>query len=320
MRNNDIVLVTGAGGSLGRVVAQRLVREGYKVRGFGLGEQYYRSTGVFQAMSDTGLFRFEIGSILDRLALTQAMDGARFVVHLAAISGIRKTEDNRLRCFDINVNGTHNVLDACTVNRVERIINISSSAVYGHPDLNPVPETADLTPLNTYGFTKLAAEHLVEAFAQSFPQLGYTTLRLFNAYAGGGSGELAIDAFISRVLRGERPVVFGDGNQKRCFTHAEDVAAAVVQSIRVSIARNRTYNIGNPSEVISIRSLAQLVIDTLSTQALEIDHRPARDVIIEEVAEIWADIRAAQADLKFEPRVSLQDGLRRAAVTRSKDA
>src|SRR5215469_11196703 len=139
------VFVTGAGGSIGRIIVRTLLARGYRVRGFGLGEQYYRTPVFFRELEKLGDFRFEIGSILDQQALTQAMRGASHVVHLAAMTG-RKAEENRLRCFDINVNGTQKVMAACVANRVTHIVNISSSAVYGIPSKNPVTEAEPPKP------------------------------------------------------------------------------------------------------------------------------------------------------------------------------
>ena len=225
----DLVFVTGAGGAIGRIVARTLLDRGYRVRGFGLGEQYYRDPDFFRELERRGDFQFEIGSILDQHSVVRAMSGAAKVIHLAAMTGVRRTQEDRLRCFDINVNGTQKVMAACVANGVDHVVNLSSSAVYGVPSQNPVPENEALKPQSPYALSKAAGEEVVAAFAQAFPKLHYTTLRLFNAYGEHCASTLAIDAFVTRVAQGQSPVVNGDGLQQRCYTHAEDIGEAIIR-------------------------------------------------------------------------------------------
>jgi nucleoside-diphosphate-sugar epimerase len=309
--SEDLVFVTGAGGSIGRVIARKLLECGYRVRGFGLGEQYYRTPDVFHRLESVGDFKFEIGSILDQQALTAAMRGARYVVHLAAMTG-RKAEENRLRCFDINVNGTQKVMASCLVNRVAHIVNISSSAVYGVPTNNPVTEDEMPKPVSAYAISKLAAEEAVAAVAQAYPDIHFTTLRLFNAYGDQGSSDRAIDTFVARTTKGLPPIVSGDGEQLRCYTHAEDIAEVIVRVLREPKARNRTYNLGNPDAVTSIRALAGHVISTMSPDKLLKPEFAARqgDGPMP-VAAIWADVTRLEAEIGYRPRIGLREGLER---------
>jgi nucleoside-diphosphate-sugar epimerase len=310
--DGDLIFVTGAGGAIGRIVARTLLNRGYRVRGFGLGEQYYREPNFFHDLEQHGDFRFEIGSILDQHAVTRAMAGARKVIHLAAMTGSRRTSEDRLRCFDINVNGTQRVMAACVANGVDHVVNLSSSAVYGAPLRNPVTEDEILKPQSPYALSKAAAEEVVAAFAQAFPSLHYTTLRLFNAYGEHCASALALDAFVLRVAQGQRPVVNGDGLQQRCYTHAEDIADAIIRILKRPAARNRTYNLGNPDAVISIRDLAELVIDVIApARNLAVEYKTAGAADTGEVREIWGDIGRIAGDLEFRPRIGLREGLER---------
>ena len=308
----DLVFVTGAGGAIGRIVARTLLDRGYRVRGFGLGEQYYREPGFFRELEERGDFQFEIGSILDQHSVVRAMSGARKVIHLAAMTGGGRTQQDRLRCFDINVNGTQKVMAACVANGVDHVVNLSSSAVYGVPLQNPVTEAEALKPQSPYALSKAAAEEVVAAFAQAFSSLHYTTLRLFNAYGEHCASTLAIDAFVLRVAQGQPPVVNGDGLQQRCYTHAEDIADAIIRILKTPGARNRTYNLGNPDAVISIRDLAQLVIDVIAPgRNLTVQYAKGDPGRAAEVRAIWADIGQIGADLGFRPRIGLREGLER---------
>jgi UDP-glucuronate 4-epimerase len=308
----ELVFITGAGGAIGRIVARTLLKQGYRVRGFGLGEQYYREPDFFHELERRGDFRFEIGSILDQHALVRAMSGAKKVVHLAAMTGGRRTQEDRLRCFDINVNGTQKVMAACVANGVEHVMNVSSSAVYGVPTQNPVTEAEVLKPQSAYALSKAAAEEVVAAFAQAFPSLHYTTFRLFNAYGEHCTSALALDAFVLRAAQGLPPIVSGDGLQQRCYTHAEDIADAIVRAFEAPAARGRTYNLGNPDAVISIRDLARLVIDVIApASGLAAEHRSDGAQAGKEVRAIWADISRIERDLGIRPRIALREGLER---------
>jgi UDP-glucose 4-epimerase len=308
----DLIFVTGAGGSIGRIVARTLLQCGYRVRGFGLGEQYYRSPDFFRELERIGNFKFEIGSILDNHALIAAMRGARQVIHLAAIAGARKANANRLRCFDINVNGTQRVMAACVANGVEHVVNISSSAIYGIPKVNPVPESADVQPRSAYALSKAAAEEVVAAYSQAFPNLYYTTLRLFNAYGDSCSTDLVLDSFVMRVAQGLPPVINGDGMQRRCFTHAEDVAEAIMRVFDANKARNQTYNLGNPDAITTIADLAKLVIAIIGTdKTMSPEHREPAPGAYKEVPDIWADNARLDKELNFRPRIELREGLER---------
>ena len=282
------------------------------MRGFGLGEQFYRHQQLIQPFIDTGSFTFEIGSILDKTALVLAMRGCDAVVHLAAMMG-PKTEIQRLRCFDINVNGIQNVLAAAVSCGVKKIITASSSAVYGEPARNPVPETGDMKPINIYGVTKLAAEEVTRCFAYEYPVMDFTIARLFNVYGELGGGQLAIEAFVSQVLKNENPKVSGDGKQTRCFTHVDDIANGLMAILDSTIARDKTYNLGNPSQAISIVDLAHRVIEVVApNRGLTVEMLPSAECHSrKEIRESYADITLARKELGYEPVVTLDEGLNR---------
>ena len=299
----DFIFVTGAGGAIGRIMARTLLARGHRVRGFGLGEQFYRSPEFFGALEKIGDFKFEIGSILDEYALVQAMRGARHVIHLAAVTGTRKAEANRLRCFDINVNGTQRVMAACVANGVEHVVNVSSSAIYGVPRVNPVPETADIQPRSAYALTKAAAEEVVVAFSKAFPDLHATTLRLFNAYSDSCATDLVLDAFVHARRQGTAA-----GHQRR--RHAEALLHPCARTwARRSCASSRCRRRGTrptisaiPMRSSRIVDLAELVIKMIGTdKAMRPEFRESPPGVAREVPDIWADISRLETDLGVPP-------------------
>ena len=306
--------MTGASGLVGRALSRTLIDNGYLVRGFGLGEQYYLQHESIRPLLESGSFSFEMGSIIDKLALRNAMKGCQAVVHLAAKKGV-KTDTDPLRCFDINVTGTYNVLEACVETNMEHFVLASSSAIYGMPDRNPIRETDDVKPINTYGVTKLMSEELTRSFNVSFPQMSYTIARLFNVYGEMSGGRFVIEMFVSQVLRGQNLTVFGDGKQKRCFTHADDIAAGILAILQTHAARNNTYNLGSPDDVLTIGDLAQKVIDVLAPgEGLSVEFK--KDPVADrpkEIIESYADISRANSDFGYMPKINIEEGLRKVA-------
>ncbi len=265
--------------------------------------------------------RLEGGTILDRTGVAAAMEGADAVFHLAAMLGVRRTEANRLRCLEINFQGTDNVLEGCVRNRVGRVIVASSSEVYGEPSRNPVRETDEVKGKTVYAVSKLGAEELVKGYGQLFPWLQYTIARIFNTYGEGQVAQFVIAKFVKRVLEGRNPVVYGDGAQRRSYAHVDDIADGLVSILRNEKAHGKTYNLGNSSELYSLRDLAQKVIDVLAPRSnltVEVkgdfdgtDRSEGREVFSR-----YCDTTLAHQDLGFSPKITVEEGIRRIAESK----
>ncbi|MBI2236387.1 MAG: NAD(P)-dependent oxidoreductase [Magnetospirillum sp.] len=309
------VLIVGASGLIGRALSRELIARGHTVAGFALGEQFMRDRDAFAELSASNRYTFTIGSIFDRHLLRRAMAGCDTVIHLAAMTHPVKTEAEPLHCMDINLTGTRIVLDACVETGVGHVVFASTSAVYGEPAANPVDESAEVHPRSVYSVSKLAAETLVRGYAHDFPGLGFTIARLFNVYGEGGSRSFALNAFVANLREGLAPVVFGDGSQVRCYTHADDIAAAFAAMVELPVARGKLYNIGNPAAVVSIADLARKVIATIAPDSgLDVVFRPVpAERQARSVAASWADSGKATAELGYAPRIGLDDGIRRVA-------
>ena len=312
------ILVTGAGGMIGLALAENLLRRGCSVRCFDLYEQFLRRRDEVQALRKLGDVEIVPGTIMDRWAIALAAKECHAVVHLAALLGVRRTEENRLLCIDINVNGTDNVLNACVQNDVSRVVLASSSEVYGEPNRNPVREDDETKGKTVYAVTKLAAEELAKGYRQICPGLDYSIVRFFNTYGEGQVAQFVLSRFVKRVVEGHNPVVFGDGMQQRSFCHVADAVEGVALILESERARNRTYNIGNSREVYTLREAAQKVIDTLAPgkgHAVESVGFEESDRTAErEIFTRFCDTTRAAEELGFQPRISLEEGIRRIAA------
>src|SRR5258706_8467246 len=202
------ILVTGGWGFIGSSLVRRLL-------------DYRREAGLDLEIRAMDILKPEIpgvecaqGSVLDISDLAEAARGCDFVVHLAALLGVRKSEIRRLDCLNINIVGTVNVLNTCVQDRVKKVIFASSSEVYGDQRVLPIKETNPLNPKSVYAISKLAGEEYVKAYCDRY-SMNYSILRFFNVYGPGQVGELVVSRFIMAVPAGEAPAGFSDGPQQR---------------------------------------------------------------------------------------------------------
>jgi len=306
----ESVLVTGGAGCIGLEVCSELKRRGVKVRLFDLPEQVVRVRNAI----GKGVEIF-FGSVLDSSSLRDAMDGSDAVIHLAAMLGVRRTELNKLRCLEINVDGSKRVLECAIQHRIRKIVFASSSEVYGEPIHNPVDENAPTYGKTVYAVSKLMGEELCKAYAQRYPGFSYTILRYFNTYGLYQTAQFVIPKFVANVLKGKPPVIYGDGTQKRSYCFASDVAWATVESLIRDEADGQVFNIGNGTEVIDLWDLAHLVI---SVSGRDGDLKPKNEPNFKladrsperEIINRFCDTSKAREILGFAPRVPLKTGIR----------
>ena len=299
------VLVTGGSGFLGSAMVRQLIAEGFEVRCFDLPGQILRNPPP----PDAEIYR---GSILDVNDLSAAIYGCDYVVHFAAMLGVRRTETKRLSCLTVNIQGTVNVLEACIKERVKKVIFPSSSEVYGDAPRTPISEDSPLNPKSVYALTKMIGEEYLKAYKQRYG-LEYTILRYFNVYGVGQVAEFVIPRFVKRVLQGKPPVVYGKGNQVRSFCYVDDAIKGTIQAMFSDKAASQVFNIGNDKEPITIKELAYKVISLAGK-----DMAPEFVVMDEsdrsedrEVQRRIPDITKARLVLGYEPSVSLAEGISR---------
>ena len=271
-----LVLVTGATGYVGRAVVPVLRDHGHEVRT--LNENLLRLEGA----------KIEVDA----------------VVHLAAKTSVRDSVANPTAVWRTNVTGTLNLLDALP-NDGTRLVFASTGSVYGTPDAQPIAETAPTVPLNPYGASKLAAEHLIGAQART-GALGAVTLRLFSA-AGRPDPDLSrIIPKVLAVAAGREPAVTvnGDGRAIRDFVHVDDLAVAVVKALEAARPGTHTvYNVGAiPASVADIIAAAERVTGF----PVHVKHHDANPG---EARELRADTTKIRAELGWAPACTKLDEL-----------
>jgi UDP-glucose 4-epimerase len=296
------VLITGGAGFIGHNIAIRLKEKGFEVEVL---DSFERSTELaVKRLREAGVpvTRVEIRNINQVKSVFHYADA---VVHAAAYIDVAESMEKPLLYLDNNVLGTASIIKSSLDSRAGLFIYLSSAAVYGDPVKLPVGEDHPTNPLSPYGLSKLMGEDVVRFFSKY--GLKYVILRLFNVYGPGQKSAYAgvITKFLERAGEKLPPVVYGDGEQTRDFIHVDDVAEAVELAIKTSQV-NGVFNIGSGNPV-KIRDLAKLVMRLCQVEGEPVytAQRPG------DIKHSYADITKARSLLGFEPRIGLEEGLKK---------
>jgi len=294
-------LITGAAGFLGSALANQLAREGHQVRGID-----DLSTGEPQALFED--VHFTRGDVNDRPKLWTLLQDVDCVYHLAARVLVAESLLYPREYNAVNVGGSVSLMEAMRDVGVGRVVFISSGAVYGDQQEQPVNERMAPKPHSPYAVSKLAAEYYVNTIG-SLWGIDTVILRVFNAY---GPGQLLppahaplIPNFLRQAVRGGTLVVHGDGRQTRDFIYVSDVVRAMIAASTAPNLDQSIINIGSGQET-SVRSAAQQILDLTGAKG-EILYTPRNDP---GVSRLCADISLAKEKLSFTPRYNLAEGLR----------
>ena len=301
------VLVTGAGGFIGSHVTEKLVDAGAKTRAF----VHYNSAGS-AGWLDKSPAREEIevvaGDITDRDSVRHAMDDIDVVFHLAALIAIPYSYSAPSSYVRTNVEGTLNVLQSARGAGVQRIVQTSTSEVYGTARFAPINESHPLQGQSPYSATKIAADKLAESFYLSF-KVPVVTLRPFNTFGPRQSARAIIPTIISQCLAGKK-VRLGNLHPTRDLNYVSDIADGFLLAGSVPGVIGQTIHLGSGNE-ISIEALAQTIIGLIDPDIeIECDDRRLRPEG-SEVDRLIADNSLARNNLGWKPKVGLEEGLKR---------
>lgn len=252
---------------------------------------------------------FVQGDIIDPKSTDAAIRNSDVVIHLAAALGVINTEQNPIETLDTNIFGTKNVLDACKNNDVKKIIFSSSSEIYGEPIKIPIKETDKVLPITNYGISKLAAEEYIKAYYKNFG-LRYTILRLFNVYGEKQRNEWVMTEFVSRAIKNQDIIIHGTGSQIRAFCHVSDTLKGF--EIALEKGDGEIFNIGNDSEPISIKKLAERIISlSNSKSSIKLIPFEKSDRDRNEIMNRAPSIEKAKQILGYQSKMSLDEGIKK---------
>jgi nucleoside-diphosphate-sugar epimerase len=299
------ILVTGGAGFIGSHLAAHLAQLGHDVRildNLATG----RRSNILHVADDV---EFVEGDVQSYERVHNAVAGCEVVFHLAALPSVPRSVEDPLASNATTVTGTLNVLLASRDAGVQRVILASSSSVYGATPELPAREDAAPLPISPYATAKLASEGYCRTFTEVFG-LETVALRYFNVFGPRQDprSEYAavIPRFITALLAGESPTIFGDGEQSRDFTFVEDVVAANLLAMQAPGVAGQVFNVAQGG-CTTVNSVLEELRTVMGTE-VEPRYAPAR---AGEVRHSRADITRARTILGWTPRVDLRDGLLR---------
>jgi nucleoside-diphosphate-sugar epimerase len=298
-------LVTGTAGFIASHVANLLLDHGATVHGVDAFTDYYpRRLKDANLATLTGRpgFTFTEGRLED-VDLGPVLDGVTHVFHFAAQAGVRRSWGKDFRHYTVNnIEVTQRLLEAVAPRKIERFLYASTSSVYG--DLAPIPMREDVRvqPVSPYGVTKLAGEQLCFLYHVNHG-VPTVALRLFTVYGPRQRPDMGFHRFLRAAHEGGSITLYGDGEQTRDFTYVADVAEAARLGA-VQGVPGRVYNIGGGSRV-SVNQVLKLVEEIVGCP-VTIDRQPPQPG---DMRDTFADTSLARADLGFEPKTSLAEGL-----------
>lgn len=300
------VVITGGAGFIGSHIAEELAKE-YEVVVIDNLDDYY-SPEIKKQNLDLLLknknVSFVNGDIRDSTLLKQVIDAdVEFVFHEAAQAGVRISVENPFKPNDVNVVGTLNVLQASLDAGVKRVINASSSSVYGKVKYLPFDESHPTQPVSPYGVSKLAAEHYCRVFYEVYG-LPTVSLRYFTVYGPRMRPDLAISIFTKKMLANEPITVFGDGEQTRDFTYIDDIVRANCELLRTSAADGHAMNIGGGHRITVNDLIVHLRDITKSTSEVVYSENQKGDA-----EHTLANLSFAKELIGYVPEVSIDKGL-----------
>jgi nucleoside-diphosphate-sugar epimerase len=293
-------LVTGGAGFIGSHLVRGLLEQGYTVRVLD-----DLSTGFEENLASLDVDLW-VGDIRDRELVMKAMGGVASVFHYAAMISVPESIEQPFYCYDVNVNGTLNVLWSACKADVSKVILASSAAVYGE-NSDPVHEETVLDPKSPYASSKIAMEGLAKMFTTTYG-LPTVCLRYFNVYGPRQSPDspyaAAIPLFIDALISGEPPIIYGDGLQTRDFVYIEDIIRANLLSATSEKANGKILNIAGQGPVTILELVHQLKHFFPDTP--EPIFQPPRSGDIRYSS---ADQSKAQEALGYRPIIGLEQGL-----------
>lgn len=298
-------LITGGAGFIGSHISEELIKRDHEVR---IIDNFL--TGKKENIASL-LDKIELieGDIKDLETCQRALEGVDFVLHQAALPSVPRSIKDPLATNENNIRGTLNVLLASREAKVKKVVFASSSSVYGDDTHLPKIEGRQGSPLSPYALSKLVGEHYCRIFSQIYG-LSTVFLRYFNIFGPRqdpfSQYAAVIPNFITKMLKGEKPIIFGDGEQSRDFTFVSNVVEANILASKAQDVSGEAFNIAC-GERTTVNSLANTINEVLNKNIDPVHDEPRPG----DVKNSYAEISKARKMLKYEPLVPFNEGLKK---------
>ncbi len=305
------IVVTGAAGFIGSNLIPSLLKLGHQVTGLDNFDPFYSrllKEHNLKSFNKDPCFTFFEADICDESVLRKTFQkaGIDCIIHLAAMAGVRPSLEDPAAYYNVNVNGTLNMLELARRTGVKRFILASSSSVYGNnPDV-PWKTNVVTSPISPYASSKVAAESLCNVYAHLY-RFPVIALRFFTVYGPGQRPDLAIHKFFKLITEGKAVPFFGDGSTARDYTYIDDIVNGILGALRSSAGKGefKLYNLGN-STAISLNQLVEKIGATIG-RVPQLDKLPKQEGDVERTC---ADISESTLDLAYKPSTSFETGLK----------
>lgn len=310
------ILITGGAGFIGSHLAERLLSDGHHVHVID-----NLSTGKLEnieTFKDNSRFKYTIGSILDRELLEKLISNSEQIYHLAAAVGVKYIIENPLSSLKTNIVGTDNVLELANKYKCKVLIT-STSEVYGKSDQLPFHETADRlmgpTQISRWGYA--CSKSIDEFYALAFfreKKLPVVIARCFNTVGPRQTGQygMVLPKFIKAALLDQPIIIYGTGEQTRCFADVSDIVEAFISLMKEKRCEGEIFNVGT-TEVISITDLAQKV-KTMCSSKSKIEYMAYEDAYeegFEDMMHRMPDLKKIQEYIGYKPKINLDEIIQR---------
>ena len=301
-------MVTGCAGFIGSHTCERLLKEGNRVLGIDNMNDYYdvsRKEKNIELLKTYSNFNFIKDDIRTMTYINDFKPDK--VCHLASMAGVRYSIENPEVYVDVNIKGFINILEQCRKAGVKQIVYASSSSVYGLNKKVPFSEEDSIETLNSpYATSKMAMELYAKTYSQLY-DMNIIGLRFFTVYGPRGRPDMAPYKFLKAISDGVEFQKYGDGTSSRDYTYVDDIVSGVVASLNNNKGiKCEVYNLGN-SNPVTLNEFIELCEKVVGKEAIyeEIGNQ------LGDVPHTYADISKAKRDLEYEPKVGLEEGLRR---------
>jgi UDP-glucose 4-epimerase len=307
---NKKILITGGAGFIANILISRLVDNNNIIAL----DNYHRDTLTNSPLATHKNLKVIRGDVLDYEKVLESMKDCDIVIHAAAIAGIDTVIKNPTRTMRVNMIGTANVLEAAKEHKIpDRVVDFSTSEVFGSMAFKSTENDSTISGSAgearwTYAVSKLAGEHLTLAYYKEY-NLPTVSVRPFNVYGPGQTGEGALQIFIKRALINDDIYIYGDGNQIRAWCYVEDFVDGLMLCIENHDAIGESFNIGNARAVATIYGLAQTVLRVLNSKS-KIKFKPPLSADVELRI---PSVEKAERILGFKAQYDLEYGIEKTA-------
>lgn len=310
MIKNKRIFITGGAGFIANTLISNLIENNTIV----VFDNFHRDTISNSPFAKHPNLTIVKGDVLDKELLTESMKGAEIVVHAAGIAGIDTVIKDPVKTMTVNMIGTANALEAARINQVsERFIDFSTSEIFGSMAFKSTESDETVAGSAgearwTYAVSKLAGEHLTHAYHSQY-QLPTVTVRPFNVYGPGQTGEGAMQIFIKKALKGEDILINGDGSQIRAWCYVDDFVDCLMRCLENPKAIGESFNLGNARAVITTLGLAQTVCRVLNSKS----QIKFREQLSADIELRIPSVKKTEEVLGFKAQVDLEEGIIRTA-------